>query len=469
MLSLPEERSHSHAFALSGVFVLALAMTAFIGHVVGISRDGALHDAAPPQATSGNLEKNRETPDDRRARRVRARLERDTGRSYSVQAVQSALDRRERLLKSTVTVNVADPASTMTGSWTLSLQRYPWLLEVQPSFGRPSFALNTEAFTHSLRNGAFKGSNPVRDAYITDIRQDQDVLRAESSDTAKPGFVYDDVSIEAIVRQLMETGTGTVALNAAYRNGDVYLERDGERTKLSLLSSGRSNFTNSPEARETNVYKAIDEHVNNVVVHQGEIFSFNATLGGPVTLDKGWVEALGLFGGGSAMTPGGGICQAATTVYRAAVLAGLPIVYKRNHSLYVTYYEQYGVGIDATIFPGVHDLLFRNDSPDTIVLQSYIENEDVFVNIYGIPDGRTVAVDGPYFATTRPRPAELRPLGYQDIGWVQRITYADGRVQTSPIISHYAKPVPSYLARTYEPGISDDMMHAAAKSETPAL
>lgn len=454
--------------AMAGSFIASLATMTLLGHAIGFIGEGAHHAAPAENRAEGNILKQPGTPQERMAQRARERLERMTGSTYALDTVKDALASRSQLLERSMTVRVSDSASGESSEWTLAMKHYPWLVEMKHLLGRPVFTLNEDAFALLLREGSFEGSRPVRDSYVNGVREEKGVLRADAANVARAGFTYDDTAVQALIDHLRSGDSEPLALNAPYREGDVYMTQDdGTRTKLSLLSSGRSNFTDSPEARETNVHKAINEHVNNIVVEKGGTFSFNGTLGGPVTLDKGWVEALGLFGGGSAMTPGGGICQAATTVYRAAVLAGLPIVYKRNHSLYVTYYEQYGVGIDATIFPGVHDLLFRNDSPGTIVVQAYNEHEDSIVNIYGQPDGRTVALDGPYFAASRPRPPELRPLGYNDIGWVQRITYADGRTESSPIISRYAKPVPRSLASTYAPGTSDDLMHAAAPQ--PAL
>src|SRR5437763_5795507 len=46
--------------------------------------------------------------------------------------------------------------------------------------------------------------------------------------------------------------------------------------------------------------------------------SFNDTLGGPIDVSEGWFMALGIFNGQDLRPiPGGGICQASTTMYRA--------------------------------------------------------------------------------------------------------------------------------------------------------
>jgi vancomycin resistance protein YoaR len=186
-----------------------------------------------------------------------------------------------------------------------------------------------------------------------------------------------------------------------------------------------------------------------VVVPNGTIYSHVAMIDAPITLAKGWKEDLGLFGGGAALTPGAGICQSSTTLYRAVLLAGLPIVEFKSHSLFVDHYEFFGIGLDATVFPGTHDFRFRNDTGDDLVIQAYINYPTVTLNIFGKPTGRTVKMKGPYFAGSKNRPAALPPLSTHQIGWVREITYPDGKVTDEKRISTYAKPLWHSLTKKY--------------------
>ena len=139
-------------------------------------------------------------------------------------------------------------------------------------------------------------------------------------------------------------------------------------------------------------------------------------------------------------TPGGGICQVSTTLYRAILFGGFPVLQRRSHSLYVTYYKKYGVGLDATIFPGSQDLVFLNDTPGNLIIQATVENADeIVVNIYGIPDGRTVALEGPYMSENAPDDLRVngRRLTQKEIAWKQQIRYNDGRIEENVILSYY--------------------------------
>jgi vancomycin resistance protein YoaR len=160
--------------------------------------------------------------------------------------------------------------------------------------------------------------------------------------------------------------------------------------------------------------------------------------------------ALGIFGGED-LRPvlGGGICQVATTVYRAAVHAGLPITKRANHSLFVTYYEKYGVGLDATIYPGEQDFTFFNDSPHYLLLQAYAEGDEAVVNVYGTPDGRSVALDGPFLSSNAPDlMIKDRPIKINEIAWKRSVTYTDGRTAEEVLLSRY-KAVPKRLKAEY--------------------
>jgi vancomycin resistance protein YoaR len=97
---------------------------------------------------------------------------------------------------------------------------------------------------------------------------------------------------------------------------------------------------------------------------------------------------------------GGGICQVSTTVYRAAVFAGLPIVERHPHSYAVTYYSQIlGHGLDATIYLGGADLRFTNDTGNSMLMQAYVKDDyELYIVIYGTNDGRVVEMDGPYIS-----------------------------------------------------------------------
>lgn len=224
--------------------------------------------------------------------------------------------------------------------------------------------------------------------------------------------------------------------------------------KMSLLSTGISNFEGSDLNRIFNIERGLSEYMNGKMILPGEEFSFNESIGGKeLEYSDGWKPALGIFGAEDLeYIPGGGICQVSTTMYRAALGAGLDIVDQRNHSLWVNYYGipadktgTEGHGLDATIYPGIQDLSFVNNTDSPIWIEAYRDGNDAIVNFYGKDDGRRVEFEGPYNASNYSEEAYAAfdgPLGLGDILWKQSITWADGQTEVRWLHSKYHSPVP---------------------------
>lgn len=67
---------------------------------------------------------------------------------------------------------------------------------------------------------------------------------------------------------------------------------------------------------------------------------------------------------------------------------------EKNHSYAVSYYSPQGT--DATIYPGVVDFKFKNDTPNHLLINSYTEGTKLHFDFYGTKDSREIEIDGPY-------------------------------------------------------------------------
>lgn len=221
-----------------------------------------------------------------------------------------------------------------------------------------------------------------------------------------------------------------------------------------LLSTGVSNFNGSDGNRIFNINRGLTEFMHGVLIPPGEEFSFNEALGG-VSLEysDGWRAALGIFQAEDLeYIPGGGICQVSVTMYRAALGAGLDIVEQRNHSLWVHYYGipseiegTEGKGLDATIYPGIQDFVFRNNTESNILIEAYTEGDHAVVNFYGESDDRVVILEGPYTASTYTEEVYEefgRSLGIGEVVWKQIVSWPDGRNEETWLHSSYHSVVP---------------------------
>lgn len=408
------------------------------------------------------------------ARRLSKRLSRTHGVAPGMASVRTAVEKRQRLLARTMTVNVPIIGTVMTGAlaWNVQTAEHPLWIDPQISDKDIAFAINTDRVTHDLSAGLPMGLPQVVDANAVVGNVDAyDVLRATATEQASSGYEWADANAVTAIAKAFEKGYKTWEQPLRYRDATVTLIDGQTVTTLSLLSSGKSDFKSSPWGRKANIRKAVDEKLQGVVIPKAQDFAFNDTLGGPVTKSRGWFDSL-IIVNGSALepAPGGGICQAATTIYRSAMLAGLPILKRAPHSLYVHYYKAYGLGLDATIFPGRQDFSFRNDTPGPIFVQAAMTGEtEVTVQLYGIADGRSVALEGPYFSGSHDGFA--RPIRGNEIGWKRIITLADGRTQQESVISAYGKMPASLRNNVASIDMPDAVAftHAAAPNEQAAL
>lgn len=97
----------------------------------------------------------------------------------------------------------------------------------------------------------------------------------------------------------------------------------------------------------------------------GEEFSFWGRVGVP-TAQRGFEPAPVIVGESVIDAPGGGLCQVSTTLYNAAVRAGLEIVERHPHTMPVGYV---GPGMDAAVAWGHLDLKFINSSPWPVIVR----------------------------------------------------------------------------------------------------
>ena len=102
---------------------------------------------------------------------------------------------------------------------------------------------------------------------------------------------------------------------------------------------------------------------------------------------------------------GGGMCSSSTTLFNAALRAGLQMGARSNHRYYI---NRYPLGLDATVSKtagGSQTLTFTNDMRTPIVIRTFRYRASgkgwVRYEIWGIPDGRTVSIGKPVVTNLR--------------------------------------------------------------------
>lgn len=200
-------------------------------------------------------------------------------------------------------------------------------------------------------------------------------------------------------------------------------------TKMGIkekVAQGSSLFQGSDSDRIFNISLAATR-LNGIIINPGEVFSFDQSVGDISSL-SGYKQAYVIDNGKTVLGDGGGVCQVSTTMFRAALNAGLPIIERHQHAYRVGYYEEdSGPGIDAAIYSPTVDLKFLNDTGHALLIQTGLDlNQDSLTfTLYGTKDGRQVSMTSPVIESTTPAPPPL----YQDdptlpSGQIQQVDFS---------------------------------------------
>lgn len=171
-----------------------------------------------------------------------------------------------------------------------------------------------------------------------------------------------------------------------------------------VIGTGKSNFAGSPFNRRHNIKTGINT-LNGIIIEPGEEFSLVGALG-EIDGEHDYKPELVIKGGKTLPEFGGGLCQVGTTLFRTVLGAGLPVTERRNHSYRVGYYEP--AGTDATIYDPWPDFKFLNDTDKYLLLQTYMEDNELRFELWGTQDGRIASTTEPtIYNIVEPGPTKI--------------------------------------------------------------
>lgn len=151
------------------------------------------------------------------------------------------------------------------------------------------------------------------------------------------------------------------------------------------ISTYTTTFSAGNKPRVNNIHTLADA-IDGTLLAPGETFSFNGTVG-ERTASKGYQEAPAIVQGKLVPQLGGGICQVGTTLFNTVFESGLPVIERRNHSLYIDHYPK---GRDATVSWGGPDFKFKNDTATWVLLAAGYTNSSLTLSLYGTDPGYDV-------------------------------------------------------------------------------
>ena len=260
--------------------------------------------------------------------------------------------------------------------------------------------LDKAAMKRSLKTLSGYLDNPAQNARYE--RQGSKLVRVKE----EPGLIIDQTAAHATAesKPCSIPASRSLSLPGKVVQPTITVAALPDPNTLTLITTGVSTYYHSSPERRTNVANAAAK-IDGAVVAAGGTFSFLDTLGS-ISEDNGFVGGLIISGGRTVDGLGGGVCQVSTTTFRALYQSGMPVVERNQHSYRVGYYEPQ-VGFEAAVYdPGV-DLKMKNDTGGPVLIRT-VNNDaksTLEVQVWGVPQSRSVNVSGATILSSTPHPA----------------------------------------------------------------
>ena len=192
------------------------------------------------------------------------------------------------------------------------------------------------------------------------------------------GYTLDVNDLTTQVSTLINSKNYSAELNGKMEEVSPEIDLKDLKKNLVLISQYETWSGNTWEGN-MNMTVAM-ESMNGSIIRNGEVFSFNEKTGNSNLVENGYYSAGVIVNGRSADGIGGGICQAATTIYNAAIRADMTVVEREPHTWPSVYVP---VGIDSSIDYGNIDMKFQNNTGHDVYLICYMDGAQLNAFIYG--------------------------------------------------------------------------------------
>jgi len=168
-----------------------------------------------------------------------------------------------------------------------------------------------------------------------------------------------------------------------YTTGELQAQKPSE-----LLGTYKTDYeatTDQGAERVANLEIASDA-VSGVFVAPGDTFSMLDHV-----TDLDYENAHVIVENKEEIAEGGGLCQVTSTLYNAALYAGMEVTERWGHNSQLPYIRP---GMDATVWYGDPayegdnlDMKFKNTTDGYVLVQEYVANDGyIYANVYGVPN-----------------------------------------------------------------------------------
>jgi len=194
----------------------------------------------------------------------------------------------------------------------------------------------------------------------------------------KDGYELIQSELTDRINQFFESKENEVDIEATVKAVKPEVTVEDLKRDIVGLSTAKSISYNTANGN-TNMKVAL-EACNGSVIEPGELWSFNECTGDSNLESNGYKSATVIINKKLTEGIGGGLCQASSTIFKAAIFANMGIYERHNHYWASSYAYP---GEDATIdYPNL-DLKLRNTTEYQMFIECKMEGTTLLVNIYG--------------------------------------------------------------------------------------
>lgn len=304
----------------------------------------------------------------------------------------------------------------------------------------------------SLKVDESKLDEKIQQIHDTYDKEPENAYAAPNSDNQtvaihkeKDRIVMDDAMLNQEIHDQLASGV-LEDMEAPVQSRE---EADVKETDLkdidTVLSYYTTHFDDSNADRNENIRLA-QTRLNHALVLPQKDFSFNDYVG-TRTRDKGYKDAPVYFDNKLVPDAGGGVCQVSTTLFNAALRAGLFIASRSPHFAPAGYVP---VGMDATVADNSLDFAFSNPFQHPVYVYTVAGANTVTTYILGNHEDTCTTTFQTIYLQNLPHKVIRRhndavssdvceQVGYDghDIVIRRTVNYADGDKYTDTIESHY--------------------------------
>lgn len=216
-----------------------------------------------------------------------------------------------------------------------------------------------------------------KDAYVSEFHPYSD--NRFDIEEAKNGISVDKDDLKKQIETAFNSGKSEQTITAYTEEVTPEVTADFLKKNIVKLASYETYSTNTENA--TSNMRVALAACNGSIIDPEEIWSFNDCTGDSNLSSNGYLPANVIINGKIEQGNGGGICQSSSTIYNAAIRAGLSIYERAPHEWASVYVP---TGLDATIdYPNI-DLKLENISDYQVFLECKLVNYTLYASFWGV-------------------------------------------------------------------------------------